>query len=372
MIGNRADVSHWNEYRIPGIGFEMMMSPQWRNHGVNYGVGAVDGSDQWKYRVGEVAWYRDNAKLTVTVRKTDLSLRDLSREFGLDFGERGGMGLINNYPAVRVSNGSDFEGNAYVYQDRILMSANGLIYDLDYRMATKKKDEAVVELREWNEIIKHFRSIPATIDLAASESASVSGTTDDAWKAKKELPLDFELSVGQRRLVPAPNEVESNTSNWKTFQNKNLGFEVKYPADWAIQNVQEYATGTDQIHENGFAYFGLLNQVYMDSNMMHLDVESFKSDVDLNTFEKIEFDKKSPNEDGESVGELGRIADMLDASPNQSAMPLNVWIYCYDIVIKEQHRYFVFTVYLQGDSKEEIGRHIIEFRTFLKTFKVIE
>ncbi len=191
------------------------------------------------------------------------------------------------------------------------------------------------------------------------------------WYEVATIPADS-LDIGQIKFLSTSGSADGvDMSNWNTFRNEHLGFEAKYPADWSIQNVQEETTGTDKIRGKGFAYFGLLNQEYLDPNMMNFDVQSFESELDLKQFEKINDGKNSPDADGD-ISDLSHVVDALDSTPSQRSVPSQGWIYCRDVVIKAGNRYFDMGVFLDGESKKEIDRHIGEFKVFLRSFKVLQ
>lgn len=52
------------------------------------------------------------------------------------------------------------------------------------------------------------------------------------------VPAIKSQTVNQRSITIAPTKTILSMANWKTYKNGNLGFELKYPNNWAINNFE--------------------------------------------------------------------------------------------------------------------------------------
>ncbi len=72
-------------------------------------------------------------------------------------------------------------------------------------------------------------------------------------KVKEYIPAASEQSAPTKSPQPSPDTIDTiDTSTWKTYRNEEYGFEVKYPKNWASQEITGLTHGEREIFNIGF------------------------------------------------------------------------------------------------------------------------
>ena len=159
--------------------------------------------------------------------------------------------------------------------------------------------------------------------------------------------LAWAVFVKPEPVSPVPPPVNGDTSDWKTYQNEEFGFEIRYPEIYSVEDISKKAIGDDPTKYPWYSRTGFaLSYIIFDEYPTSKGGVAFDLKI-LNTIDK---DKIKSAGGWESIKENGvrKIGD------------LDIYLYSIDFrtnnmqVIFHNDKSYTFFHYLSEEDFEKI------------------
>lgn len=174
------DASDWKTYRNEELGFEVKVSPEFSD--------AMEHVSEEKN--GYVNWSSPEANLSIITKYTTTSRQAVFDEFGMDMNSDNQFSVngLSGYRETQMLGKQRLTEGVYLYTDKVLVGRDGMYFYLSFSANSEVEADVNNAFSKWERILLSFDAIPSAESI--------------------------------------------DTSNWKTYRNEELGFEIKYPSDW--------------------------------------------------------------------------------------------------------------------------------------------